>query len=156
MLELLVSHSSFYNSLLQNDRKSYEFRLYYQELGETVATIAGFSSLIIDRSLSLGDGMARMVAALVAEYIADVIVWTVLEREGYYLCNVKYRISSFRVSSLIFAVICSVLMVSIGDDLIAMQAPNVTEVGIDLISNRSNMSNMSNMSNITLNGSWAY
>ena len=71
-----------------NDKKRYEFKTFYQELGESVATTVALSVLTASGELQVADGLARLALALCCEYVADLGIWWWLELEGYNLTNV--------------------------------------------------------------------
>ena len=47
-----------------------------------MATIGAFLVLILSGELDPPEGLARLVAALAGEYLADLGVWVILERDG--------------------------------------------------------------------------
>ena len=109
-----------------NDKKRYEFRIYYEELGENVATLAAFGVLIATRELEVAGGLARLAFALLCEYIADLGVWSILELDGYYLTNVEYRFSLSRIATVAFALLVALSAVQVGEVMVKMAIVNGT------------------------------
>ena len=108
-----------------NDKKRYEFRIYYEELGESIATMVAFGALIGTEKLQPADGLSRLAFTLVCEYIADLVVWVMVELDGYNLANVVYRFSSARIGALVFAAISALVSVELGNEMVAMAVVNV-------------------------------
>ena len=121
------------------EKKSYEFRIYYQELAESVATIAAVSMLVVEGSLAPDVACARLFASLASELFADVFVWSILEREGYFLCNVTFNWSPALLFALNFIVIMASIAITIGHEMVAIFAsvPNATIAGRGNFSNTS-------------------
>ena len=111
-----------------NDKKRYEFRTYYEELGESVATTVAFGTLIAAGELQPVEGLARLAFALVCGYFADLGVWVMMETDGYYLTNVVYRFHPARIGALVFIVACGLISVELGNEMVAMAVVNATAV----------------------------
>ena len=105
-----------------NDKKRYEFRVYYEELGESVATMVAFGVLIMNGTLEPAEGFARLAFALFAETLADVGVWKILECDGYYIANVVYRFSIRRVGAVVAFVVAGLTMIEVGHGLVVISA----------------------------------
>ena len=112
-----------------NDKKRYEFRVYYEELGESVATMVAFGTLIAAGELQPAEGLARLAFALACEYFADLGVWTMMEWDGYNLTNVVYRSSPARIGALVFMVLAALATVEVGNEMVAMAVVNVVANG---------------------------
>ena len=112
----------------EEEKKRYEFRIYYQELAESVATIAAVSMLVVEGSLNLDVACARLFASLASELVADVFVWSILEREGYWLCNVTFNWSPSLLFALNFIVIGASIAITVGHEMVAIASvvPNAT------------------------------
>lgn len=72
-----------------NDKKRYEFRSCYEQLGESVATGAAFGALIVSKNIEAVTGVKRLAVALVVEYLSDMGVWMILEIDG---CELNWRV----------------------------------------------------------------
>ena len=112
-----------------NDKKRYEFRVYYEELGESVATMVAFGTLIAAGELQPAEGLARLAFALACEYFADLGVWVMMESDGYNLTNVVYRSSPARIGALVFNVAAGFAAVEIGNEMVAMAVGNAVANG---------------------------
>ena len=112
-----------------NDKKRYEFRTYYEEFGESIATIVAFGTLIVKGELQPADGLARLAFALSCEYFADLGVWVMMESDGYNLTNVVYRFSPARIATPVSMVVVALAGVEIGNEMVAMALVNVVVNG---------------------------
>ena len=112
-----------------NDKKRYEFRVYYEELGESVATMVAFGTLIAAGELQPAEGLARLAFALGCEYFADLGVWVMMESDGYNLTNVVYRFSPARIGTLVFIVALGLAGIELGNEMAAMAVVNVVANG---------------------------
>ena len=92
------------------------------------------------RKLSPGDATGRLTAALVAEFLADMSMWVILEREEYHLCNVKFKWSILRLASLVFAVPGALSAAHAGNEMFALSLVSNATWTVTNSSNHSNSS----------------
>ena len=102
------------------EKKRYEIRVYYEELGESIATVTAFLSLTLRAELGVGEGFLRLVLALGLEYIADLGVWYVLEQNGYRLTNVVCQFGVVRTAMVVSWALLALAVVMIGEEMTAM------------------------------------
>lgn len=72
-----------------DEKKRYEFRIFYEEFGEILATFTAFTVIVLADKLTLEEGAFRLLASLAMEYCADCLVWTILETESYTVSVVR-------------------------------------------------------------------
>ena len=107
-----------------NEKKRYEFRTAYGELGEVVATVVAFGVLLAAGELQPAEGLGRLAFALVCEYLADLGVWCLMESEGYMLTNVVYRFAPVRIASLVCMTVAGLGAVELGNEMVWMAVLN--------------------------------
>ena len=116
-----------------NEKKRYEFRAFYVQFGETISTISACSFVVLAGYLPLLEGAVRLFSSFAMEYLAHSVVWFILEREGYFLCNVSQDLCSAsgaaRTFAAVFITVASLTVHESGNHVVAILATsNATAV----------------------------
>ena len=101
-------------------KKRYEILVYYEEMGESLATVLAILSLMIREELAVEELCLRLAMALALEYVADLGVWYALELDGYSLTNVVCQLSVVRTASVICSSLVALSCVMMGEEMTAM------------------------------------
>ena len=121
---------AFLRHLNASDKKRYEFRYFYMELAESIASVAATCFVVGAGFLSPVEGVIRLSITLGIEFVSDIFVWHILERDGYILANCVARLTTCRMVASVFGVCASLACIMSGQMLAGMRAAVVNGTAV--------------------------
>lgn len=103
---------------------------FYMELAECVSSVSAALFVIVMGTISPRQGLFRLSIALAMEFISNVFVWGILEREGYILANCVARLTTHRLVVVVFAACGGLVCCLSGNLLAAMYTPVVNGTAV--------------------------
>ena len=111
---------------LRHNWNSFNRFVRIESVAEVVTTLMSFVYTFVSGDLTSEQLLVRVPISLACIYIARLLVFVVLEGEGYFLANVLYRSTWLHIAVIVNSIVGALLVWNLGDELVAVSIGNST------------------------------